>query len=216
MGHRKAACAGIVKGAETLWGQAAADFLLKNSDFITLGENGILLRPQNSPAAEGATPDQQKRFEAAWKDLQNRLNANDGENPCAKVFGGLTKAQQALSATRFKFENLGTDSLGGNAVTAGTTVTINTMGQFMATNGRLTGSVVNYGADATTQLIFQSSNRGISTYAPVVLSEIENAAFILAHELGHRRKIYGKNNNDGQDFNKNTKNNRKIWEACFK
>jgi hypothetical protein len=186
------------------------------ADFINAG-SAFGGDPQDPPTAQGATPRQQTRFDAAWNDLQKRLNANNGQNPCAKVFGGLTKAEQALAKTLFKFENLGNDLLsGGNAVTVGNTVTINTMGQFMATNGRLPGSPLNYGADATTQFIFHSRLHGTSTYDPVVLGETENAAFILAHELGHRRKIYGKNNDDGQDLDKNTKNNRKIWEACFK
>jgi len=111
---------------------------------------------------------------------------------------------------------LGTSLFGGNAVTEGTTVTINTRGQFMATNGRLPGDLTNYGSDATTQLLFLSKTPRETLYQLVVLGEVENAAFILAHELGHRRKIYGKNNDDGQDMDRNTKNNRKIWEACFK
>src|SRR6185369_3204232 len=49
---------GILKGEQTLWGSEAADFLIKNSEFITVGD-GIIFRPQNPPSAQGATPDQQ-------------------------------------------------------------------------------------------------------------------------------------------------------------
>jgi hypothetical protein len=148
--------------------------------------------------------------------LQRRLNANKGNNPCAKIFGGLANAQKALDEGHFKFENLGPPDLaGGNAVTSGNNVTTNSVGTFMAANGRLPGDSWVYRDLATTQYIFVMTKQG-KAYAPVQLGETENAAFILAHELGHLRKIYGKNNYDSDNFDRSTKNNRKIWEACFK
>ena len=47
------------------------------------------------------------------------------------------------------------------------------------------------------------------------LSNVTAGSFLLAHELGHLRKIYGARQND-DDFMSGGVNNVKIWESCFK
>lgn len=39
----------VLKGEEVMWGKAAADFLTNNANAMSLGPNGIMLQPQNSP-----------------------------------------------------------------------------------------------------------------------------------------------------------------------
>jgi hypothetical protein len=67
-------------------------------------------RPEQNPAAQNAPnvrgAKQQNRFDAAWNDLQERLLENNGDNPCAALFGGLKKAQKALSELLFNFDVL--------------------------------------------------------------------------------------------------------------
>jgi hypothetical protein len=52
----------------------------------------------------------------------------------------------------------------------------------------------------------------------LVLSGKEFAAFAVAHELGHKRKIYGEYDKDGASVLSNLEsgaNNEKIRAACF-
>jgi hypothetical protein len=52
----------------------------------------------------------------------------------------------------------------------------------------------------------------------LVLTGKEFAAFAVAHELGHKRKIYGEYDKDGQSVLSNLEsgaNNEKIRLACF-
>lgn len=90
----------------------------------------------------------------------------------------------------------------------------------MAKNGRLPGSDFNYGPDATAIFLFKSKQvNGAVThleYDRIDLGENDLASFVLAHELGHKRKVYGKYNDDADDFEKYARNNRTIWENCFK
>ena len=52
------------------------------------------------------------------------------------------------------------------------------------------------------------------------LGDVEAVSFILLHELGHRRKIFGANDNDGDgkgdDDAETDRNDEKIYDACFR
>jgi hypothetical protein len=55
----------------------------------------------------------------------------------------------------------------------------------------------------------------------VFRNDIKFASFVLLHELGHRRGIYGNDNKDavsdkhGTGAEKTERNNQKIIDACF-
>ena len=168
------------------------------------GMNLIPLQPQNS---------QDARLADAQAELRRLLQANDGNNPCAKFFGGLKNALEKLDKSNIGFRSMGGPiSLDGltvapltlrDAVTNGKNITINSDGRFMANNGTLPimgrpGMVAN----------------NVNYYD---LNDIGSAAFILAHELGHRA---GKLENDSvkakDPEGATARNNTRVYEACFK
>jgi RHS repeat-associated protein len=139
---------------------------------------------------------EQDRIDAAKKEFMRRLQANNGNNPCAKLFGGVKNAEKAL-----KNVFVGEDkdrNIGATVVEKG--IDINPVGGFFDTSGSF-----------TIQLGFNLKD---NTAEYVVLSNVEAAAFMLAHEAGH---VTGKLENDGNDpFGfKSVMNNKKVHEACF-
>jgi hypothetical protein len=146
--------------------------------------------------------------------LKERLSANKGDNPCAKLFGGLEKALKALDDSKIEFRSMGGPiSLDGvtisqnpaviGAITKGKNVTINTDGPFMANNGTLPvmgrpGIVA----------------RNVNHYG---LDDIGSAAFILAHELGHRTGKLEDDSLKAKDpEGAAERNNQRVHDACFK
>ena len=125
-----------------------------------------------------------------------RLLANNGDNPCAKLFGGVKNAEKALKNVSVGKEmnpNIG-------AIAVDKAIVINPVGGFFDTSG-----------SRTFQLGFNLRDK---TAEYVVLGNVEAAAFILAHEAGH---VSGKLENDGNDpFGfKSILNNKRVQEACF-
>lgn len=149
----------------------------------------------------GRNSNQQERLEAALKELEKRLNANGGDNPCAKFFGGLANAQQALKGTKFKFKTPGKPD--ANAQTKGKKVLLNPTGDFFS-NSEKVELQVGY-----------SVGMNALTFKSISLDKIQAAAFILAHELGHRTKSFGDNDQDGAGGITGVMNNKAIKEACF-
>jgi Zn-dependent peptidase ImmA (M78 family) len=49
-----------------------------------------------------------------------------------------------------------------------------------------------------------------------ISDDLEMAEFILAHELGHKRGIFGADDIDRGDGDRTARNNKKIYDACFK
>ena len=188
--------------------------------FVQTTQNPQSANPQN-------TPDQQSRFDAAKADLMSRLGANNGHNPCADLFGGYKKAVKALNATKFSFMNLGapltTDVPGEfvHAATKGENVYINSQGGFMAVNGKVP---TQFSMLADTD---RPNERAFVTRAAVpggfveFRNDVKFASFMLFHELGHRRGIYGNDDKDaisdknGTSLDKTERNNKKILDACF-
>jgi RHS repeat-associated protein len=165
------------------------------------------------------TPKQLERFKAALADMLARLSKNNGKNKCADAFGGLDKAMEALSKTNFEFESLGGPrDIGGNgfpsmyfynkldAYADGSKVGINSDGRFMMEGGRL--PIANRPGESI-----------LANEALFSLGDVEAASFILLHELGHRRKIFGADDRDadqkGDDEAETDRNNKKIYDACF-
>jgi YD repeat-containing protein len=191
------------------------------------GGFAFFFAPQdNSPTVQNATPNQQARFNAAYKNLLGVLSANGGKNPCAELFGGYDKAMKALNESKFSFKDLGAPLTTNiyelvHAATKGKDIFINSQGGFMAEKG-----------EVPTQLSMllntdRPNERAFVTRATVPGSFVEFrndvrfAAFVLLHELGHRRGIFGKDNKDGIDdkngtsLEKTARNNQKILDACF-
>ena len=157
---------------------------------------------------------QDKRLADAKEDLRGRLEANKGDNSCAKLFGGLKNALKKLDESEIGFRSMGGPmSLDGHtispnpplreAVTIDKKITINSDGPFMANNGTLPvmgrpGMVV----------------KNVNYYG---LDDIGSAALILAHELGHRTgKLEDDSDNAKDPAGASDRNNQRVYEACFK
>jgi hypothetical protein len=128
-------------------------------------------------------------------------------------FGGLKNALKKLDESKISFRSMGGPiSLDGrtisptpvmDAVTNDKKITINSNGRFMAHDGTLPvmgrlGMVV----------------LNVNHYG---LDDVASAAFILAHELGHRTGKLEDDSNKAKDPNSVAdRNNEKIYEACFK
>lgn len=169
----------------------------------TIDRSGFLwIQPQN--------PVETERLAAARSELERRLRANNGKNPCAKAFGGLNKALKALDQTNFRFD----PNLNANARTKGFTVTLN--------SSPYQGFMQPMGSTYSFDLATASAYHGLpgggqsrdASWSSLPLKDVTAAAFLLAHELGHRRHIYGDNDDDGADID-GAINNMKIWKACF-
>ena len=176
---------------------------------------------------QNASPDQQNRFDAAKEDMLKRLGANDGKNPCADLFGGYDKAIKALNDSKFSFVNPGAP-LNANvtgrffhAVTNGKDVYINSQGGFVAVNGQVPTQLSQLpNTDRPNERYFVTRAQvpdGIVEFR----NDVRFASFIILHELGHRRAIFGKDNKDhiddknGTSLEKSARNNKKILDACF-
>jgi hypothetical protein len=149
----------------------------------------------------------------AKEELKNRLQANKGDNPCAKLFGGLKNALKKLDESNIVFRSMGGPiSLNGrtlasqilrDAVTNGKNITINSDGRFKANNGEL--PVTGWPGLRATNLNYYG------------LSDIASAAFILAHELGHRTGKLEDDSIKAKDPEAATDRNvLRIFESCFK
>jgi RHS repeat-associated protein len=108
-----------------------------------------------------------ERLNAALTELKGRLEANGGDNPCAKFFGGLKNAQKKLNEL-MKSHRFGPTEPGAAAeVSPKGVLTIDPQGPFM---------------DTTNKVDIHVSTKG----AYITLGSIQAAAFFLAHELGHK------------------------------
>ena len=153
--------------------------------------------PKDIPKAKNATPDQQTRFNDAYTEFWKRLHANGGKNSCADLFGGIKKAEKALKDTEYSFKPIASDDA---AVTQGKSIVINSNGLFMAIND-----------DARFDLGINMNARQVYY---VVMKNIEAAAFILAHEIGHRAGTLQPDGHDQSGFI-SALNSGKVRDACF-
>ena len=158
-----------------------------------------------------ATPSQQDRFNDAYNEFLKRLKANGGDNPCAKLFGGLANALKTLAKTNFTAASV----QGGNAQTKGRTITIDPTKPFMDASGYV-WIVTGYDiarTDGGIQLVPQK----------ITVGNVEAAAFILAHEFAHRSDVKGFEPTDAnvrtlggtQAGFAGARNNEMIRKACF-
>jgi hypothetical protein len=153
--------------------------------------------PQNPSTVRNATQDQQSRFNDAYNEFWKRLHANNGKNPCADLFGGVKNAENALKGTKFSF---GPTEGGASAVTLGKNVTIDPNGIFMGTSG-----------SQTIQVGFNLRDKQGSY---ITLNDVQAAAFVLAHETGHRAGKLRSDGNDPFGF-LSVMNNGDVQKACF-
>ena len=159
-----------------------------------------------------AVVDPNARLAAAKAELIKRLEANKGDNPCAKLFGGLQNALKKLNESNIIFRNMGGPiSTDGRTVTHAATdastkdkkVTINLDGAFMAENGTIP----------------VMGRPGVSTNVSYRgLDDVANAALILGHELGHRTgKLEDENKAKTPEAAREAqaRNDQKVYDACF-
>ena len=160
-----------------------------------------------------AVVDPNARLAAAMVELKKRLEANGGDNPCAKLFGGLKDALKKLKESKITFRSMGGPiSLDGvriapvtliDAVTNGKNITINSDGRFMADNGALP-VMGRPGMLAA----------GVNYFG---LDDVGSAALILAHELGHRTGKLEDDSDKAKDpEGAEERNANAVYEACFK
>ena len=99
---------GVRAGKETHWGKDAAAFLEDNADSISLGENGITLRPVSGSgnAKVSFRKDVEKGFDRVQRILQ-------GTSKCAQFFG--SHAPEALAAMRKKISLESSNGPGGTS-----------------------------------------------------------------------------------------------------
>ncbi|HEY0730755.1 MAG TPA: hypothetical protein VGD38_21900, partial [Pyrinomonadaceae bacterium] len=159
-----------------------------------------------------AVVDPNARLAAAIAELRKRLEANKGDNLCAKLFGGLENALKKLNESKITFRSMGGPiSLNGktiaptpvtDAITRGKEVIINSDGRFMAEDGTL-----------PVMLRPDLKATGVNYFD---LDDVGSAALILGHELGHRT---GKLEDEEKAKDRqatNDRNNQRVYDACFK
>ena len=151
---------------------------------------------QKPPIIKNATSDQQNRFDDAYNEFWKRLHANNGKNSCADLFGGVKNAEKAVRDTKFAFGPTG----GAAAEALGKTVTIDPNGAFMD--------------DSKTQTFQVGFNLREKKGYYLTMTNVEAAAFILAHELGHRTRKLQPDGHDRFNFLSVT-NNGVVQKACF-
>jgi hypothetical protein len=189
------------KPMNSLWGKFRAaltefDFEFETPVFSEAEFDPTIL-PQTAPKVKNATSEQQTRFDAAYNEFWRRLHVNGGKNACADLFGGIKKAEKALKDTTYLF---GATDSGDPAETEGKVVKIDPKGRFMATD------------DASKFHVGVNLPAGQAYY--VVLNNTEAAAFILAHEVGHRARTLEPDGHDQSNY-VSALNNGRVRDACF-
>lgn len=149
------------------------------------------------PKVKDAKAEEQSRFEAAWNEFWRRLHENNGKNPCADLFGGVKKAEKALKGTKFSIQSNGQGAI---AVTIGKKVSLDPNGMFTDTSG-----------SATIQVAF---NLPVHQGSYITLDNVKAAAFVLAHETGHRTGTLQLDGHDPMGF-LSVMNNGNVQKACF-
>lgn len=158
-----------------------------------------------------AVIDPNARLAAAIAELKKRLEANNGDNPCANLFGGLKNALKRLDESKITFRSMGGPvpqpgnvvSPNGppDAITNGKKITINTDGRFMADNGTLR-------AMGRPDLIVPNVNK-------FGLDDVASAALILGHELGHRTGKLEDEEKAKDPEGASDRNDQRVYDACF-
>ena len=113
------------------------------------------------------------------------------------LFGGVKKAEKALKDTNYLFERI---KSGDPAETKGKLITIDPTGLFMTEKDNAKFQV---GVNLPAQQAYY-----------VVMNNIEAAAFILAHEIGHRTDTLERDGHDQSGFLSVT-NSGRVRDACF-
>lgn len=153
------------------------------------------------------TLEAKERFEAAWKEMDSKFQ----NNPAAvKMFGGWDKIKKAVKEVVFTMSSMGApfadnDNSVTNAQYDSSTdiIFINLDGAFMATNGSLKNT-----NNVSVPVGFYTTLPGKKEpVAFAFANDVTNAAFILFHEIAHKRKIIG---HDGESERAQGKNNEKL------
>ncbi|HEX8279433.1 MAG TPA: hypothetical protein VF540_12090, partial [Segetibacter sp.] len=198
-------------GSSTNQHRELVGIVYDNSWTVAISLIGVLQQTLGNPPKVGTNKEEEiDRFNKVWKELEKRL-----QNPeCSKLFGGFENAKKALLGTNFQFVTLNgprseKDQRHTVAATDGKKILINSQGAFMAKDGILIGwddrkkikqGITYYENGKITGAMFEN--------------DVTFGAFVLLHELGHRRNVI--ESKDNGDDEKTARNNTKIIEACFK
>ncbi len=182
----------------------ASQFEAGVSDYSVLDVDGLL------PKVSG-TKEQLETFKLVQTEFLNRL-----KNPtCASIFGGEKKALKRFKKFSIDFAKLDAET---NMQIKKNKITINTDGAFFTSPDNLPNVVITYDRmePYTVSDGFGGEIKGVARPTKMFrFGIIEAGAFGLFHELGHKSKIYGKYNKDGNDPIANGINSSKIYDACF-
>lgn len=103
----------IVYGQEVLrgWTASIARTIPASGPDVSMGVSGLsryIYNADELPKIEGGSEEQRKLILAALSDLIDRINKNEGKNPCAELFGGKEKALKALKKSTINIAPLPT------------------------------------------------------------------------------------------------------------
>lgn len=152
-------------------------------------------------------------YQAAMADLLNRILSRP---ECADLYGGVEQALGTLAGTKVSVENYGNPYVGRDlaiharpgAETVHNEIWLNRQGSFFNSTLQLDNNFTSLAYPTTISVDTMGLQRA------------EYAALVLAHELGHRVGIYGKNDIDGADNAAgkaaNKANTQNVFDACFK
>lgn len=126
------------------------------------------------------------------------MSANNGDNDCAKLFGGIKKAEEALKATKFSVGDMPNPLT--VAETTGKNVRLNANGPFFYADAPITFPA---GINIFTKQV-----------GAITLDNVQFAALSILHELGHRVDILLPDRVD-PDGTRTTWNNGVVKAACF-
>ncbi|HEY6806223.1 MAG TPA: RHS repeat-associated core domain-containing protein [Pyrinomonadaceae bacterium] len=189
----------VINHSERRPSQAERDWFSNSFWNPTIGQGKGGAGGPTAPTIKGATKDQQDRFNDAFQELWKRIHENNGNNDCAKLYGGVGKAEKALKDTHFSF---GSADAGAGAVTTGKNVLLDSGHLFMGTGG---SERIEVGYSLRDQVGYY-----------IDLGNVEAAAFVLAHELGHRTGSLSGDSAGNDPLNLLTiMNNGTVKKACF-
>jgi YD repeat-containing protein len=155
-----------------------------------------------------ATPDDKAAFDKAYAELVSRLKGD-----CAKIFGGAEKALKKFGKADIYFADL--DPIEAVPLGDGSGKNRYKGNNAEHRNGSIFINV--YGSFTTGFFLATNSGQIVPEAQLAGMTAVQNAAFILFHELGHLVKgVYGKNDNDANNPQAVAANNKLIMENCFK
>jgi RHS repeat-associated protein len=187
------------QGWNQMYGLNPISITFESSHYWTVTDKSWFETHEYTTITLGNYDQPQERLAAALADLRRRIEAKKGKNPCADLFGGKKKAEKLLDDFKPTFA---TTASGAPVETDSKTkkTTIDPDGLFMDTSGSVP--------------IQTGFGQTFSDPIGIRLNNIEAAAFMVAHELGHKSGVLPSDGLDQRGF-LSILNNGRVQKACF-